>query len=122
MSTIWTKSAVSVASAALLAMAVLPAFAQSEETQPPTEMQAPPSEIDEQLPSDERQSKPKYSSETPRELRLPDRAMAAGKCRSGADTEAEAEEDCAAKLNCQPPTKVKCQYRGNNQDWICSCK
>ena len=112
MSSIVTKSAAIVASAALLSLAVVPAFAQPEEVQPPPE---------EVQPGAERQSMPKVTKETPGEMRLR-QARPPKKCRSGADTEAEAEEDCAPTLQCQPPAVVKCQYRSNNQDWICSCK
>ena len=115
-----TRSAVAVASAALIAMAVMPALAQPEETQaPPAETQTPPAETG----GDQMRSEPNYAKETPEGLRLRNEQMAgAARCRSGADTEAEAVEDCTAKLNCQPPTPtVKCSYRSNNQDWICRC-
>jgi len=117
-----TRSAVTVASAALIAMAVMPALAQPEETQPPpaeTQMEAPPAETG----GSQMRSEPNYAKETPEGMRLRNEQMAgAARCRSGADTEAEAVEDCTAKLNCQPPTPtVKCSYRSNNQDWICRC-
>jgi hypothetical protein len=115
MSPISTKFAICVACAALLSMTMPPASAQTETKPPPTEVQ-------EVLPQAERQSKPKYTDETPRELKLRDNEMAGKKCRSGAGTKAEAEEDCAKQLNCPAGTKVDCQYRQNNQDWICSCK
>lgn len=115
MSSNWTRSAVFAASAALISLAVVPAFAQ------PEELQSPPTEMPEVQPGTERVSKPKNGDDRALQLRKRDR-LAGRKCRSGADTEDEAEEDCAAQLNCQPPTTVKCQYRSNNQDWICSCK
>lgn len=117
MSSIWTKSAVFAASAALLSLAALPALAQPEEMQPPPEEVQP-----QEMPTGvERQSKPKVAKDTAQEMRLR-QARPPRKCRSGADTEDEAEEDCAPQLQCQPPAVVKCQYRPNNQDWICSCK
>ena len=121
MSTFLSRSAVCLASAALFAMAVVPALAQPEETQPPAEMQTetPPAETG----GNQMRSEPNYAKETPEGMRLRNQQMAgAARCRSGADTEAEAVEDCKAKLNCQPPTPtVKCSYRSNNQDWICRC-
>jgi hypothetical protein len=117
MSSIWTRPAVFVASAALISMAFVPALAQPEETSPPpAEVQAPQAE-----PGYQRQSRPRQTEETPEALKLRAQA-AAGKCRSGADTEAEAVEDCKSQLNCPAGTTVKCQYRQNHRDWICSCK
>ena len=122
MSSIWTKSTIVAVSAALISLTVVPALAQPNETQgPPVETQAPPSELENAMPGSERVSKPKYKRGTPQEYQLPQRALAK-KCRSGAGTRAEAEKDCAAQLNCPPGTAVNCQYRQNNQDWICSCK
>lgn len=113
MSSNWTRSAVFVASAALLSLAVVPALAQPEEVQ-----SSPAEEVQ---PGSERVSKP--SEETDSRARQLRQKMAPPRvCRSGADTEDEAEEDCGPVLQCQPPATVKCQYRSNNQDWICRCK
>lgn len=117
MSSVWTKSGLTAACAASLSLAAIPALAQPEEVQPPPEEVQP-----QETPyGAERQSKPKISRDTAQEMRLR-QARPPRKCRSGADTEDEAEEDCAPILQCQPPATVKCQYRSNNQDWICSCK
>jgi hypothetical protein len=115
----WTKSAAFAACAALISLAVVPALAQPEEVG----AQSPPAEVQEVQPGTERVSRPTYEEGTDRalQLRAGDR-MSGRKCRSGADSEAEAVEDCTAKLNCPAGTAVKCQYRSNNQDWICSCK
>ena len=122
MSSIWTRSAVTVASAALISMAFVPALAQPEETQsPPAETQAPPKETQQGKPGYERQSRPRQAEGTPEEYKLRAQA-AANRCRSGADNEAEAVKDCTSQLNCPAGTTVKCSYRSNNQDWICSCK
>ena len=116
MSSIWTKSALIVASAFLLSMAALPARgAQQPPPETAAETEVPP-------PGYEGQSRPRVGEDTPKELRLPDRAKAARRCRSGADTEAEAVEECTSQLNCPTGTTVKCQYRQNHRDWICSCK
>lgn len=120
MSAFPTRSAISIAAAALIAMAVMPALAQPQETQPPAETQtgAPPAETG----GSEMRSEPRYTDETPEGLRLRNQQAAPARCRSGADTEAEAVEDCTKTLNCQPPTPtVKCTRRPNNQDWICRC-
>jgi hypothetical protein len=122
MSSTRTKAAIAIACAALISTALVPAFARSG-TQPPppeTQTQAPPPET---MPAGtERQSKPEYGKDTPKQLRLRDNAAMGRRCRSGADNEAEAVEDCTAQLNCPAGTAVKCTYRPNNQDWICSCK
>lgn len=118
MSSIWTKPAVTFASAALISMALVPAFAQSES--PPAETQT---ETQTEQSGYERQSRPQQTEQTPEGLKL--RAQQAAppkKCRSGAATEAEAVKDCTPVLQCPAGTTVKCQFRQNNQDWICSCK
>jgi len=116
MASFLTRSTVSLASAALIAMAVVPAFAQPEETPPP-----PPEEMP--MPDHGMRSEPANTETSPEGMRLRKQQQAApARCRSGADTEAEAVEDCKKTLNCQPPTPtVKCSYRSNNQDWICRC-
>lgn len=115
MSTFLTRSAISVASAALIAMAVVPALAQPEETPPPSEEMP--------MPDSGMRSQPSETETPPEGMRLRKQQMAgAARCRSGADTEAEAVEDCKGQLNCQAPTPtVKCSYRSNMQDWICRC-
>jgi len=118
MSSFLTRPAIVVVSAALISLAVVPALGQPEETQPPAETQggAPPPETGGQ------RSEPRYTKETPEGMRLRNQQAAPARCRSGADTEAEAVEDCEKTLNCQPPTPtVKCTRRPNNQDWICRC-
>jgi hypothetical protein len=110
------KATLLLASAALLSMAVVPALAQQE-------TQAPPTEIQELPAKPERQSKPVVTKETPRELQLHGRAkMPPRRCHSTAGTKTEAEKDCAPILQCPAGTAVNCQYRQNNQDWICSCR
>lgn len=112
MSSNWTRSAVFAASA-LISLAVVPALAN------PQEVQSPPAE--EVQPGTERVSKPSEQAD-PRARKLRQKLAPPRVCRSGADSEKEAEEDCAPILQCQPPATVKCQYRSNNQDWICRCK
>lgn len=122
MSSMWTKSAAFAVSAALISLAFVPALAQPEEVgaqSPPAEVQ----EVQELQPVTERVSRPKNEegADPALKLRKPE-TMSGRRCRSGADTEAEAVEDCTAQLNCPAGTTVKCGYRPNNQDWICSCK
>lgn len=125
MSSISIKPAVVIACAALISVAVVPALAQDVPQAPPaeTQTQAPPAETVGLPTTAARESKPVVTKETPRELQLRKRAMAPPrKCKSDAATKADAIAYCAPILQCAAGTTTDCQYRQNNQDWICSCK
>lgn len=119
MASFLTRSTVSLASAALIALAVVPAFAQPDETPPPPpeEMQPPPAETG----AGEMRSRPTNTDTAPEGMRLAPQAQPPSVCRSEHDTRAEAEAYCGPILQCQPPTVVKCNKRPNFQDWICRC-
>jgi hypothetical protein len=119
-----TKPAALIISAALMSFAFVPALAQNEPRTGTTETQAqsPPTEI-EQLPSSTApKSKPVETKDTPRELRLRPNAMPPRRCRSDAAKKEDAIAYCSTVLQCPSGTTTDCQYRSNNQDWICQCK
>ena len=117
------KAAVFLVSAALISFAVVPALAQGDPAQPTETAQAPPAEATELPTKAEPQSKPVVTNGTPRELQLyPHGRMAPRRCHSTAGTKADAEAYCGPILQCTSGTVVSCQFRQNNQDWICSCK
>ena len=120
MSSIWTKSAVVAASTALISLAFVPALAQPAEIQPSVEeVQPPPEEV--VPPGEVRQSRPRETEGTPRELRLGGQ-NAAGVCTTKADNAEDAAIACTKNLNCTPPAKPVCQERRNFQDYRCVCK
>lgn len=105
----WTRTVIAAASAMLLSTAAFAVAATGNPEQPPAEIGG--------------QSRPAAETEgKSRAYELRQQGTAPKKCRSGASTEAEAVQDCTKILNCPAGTAVKCSYRSNNQDWICSCK
>ena len=105
----WTRTAIAAASAMLLSTAAFGLAATGNPEQPPSETGG--------------QSRPvETEGKQSRAYELRQQGTAPNKCRSGASTEAEAVRDCTTVLNCPSGTTVKCSYRSNNQDWICSCK
>lgn len=104
----WTRTVIAAASAMLLSTAAFAVAATGNPEQPPAETGG--------------QSRPVETQGKSRAYELRQQGTAPKKCRSGADNEAEAVKDCTASLNCPAGTTVKCSYRSNNQDWICSCK
>ena len=120
MSSIWTRSAVTIASAALISMAFIPALAQPEETQPPPEeVQAPPNET---MPREVRQKD--RVSRPSSEVGLA-RLQAGGRlCYSDAIQKGDAQKECddawkAAGHTCKFP--APCNYDKNRQEWRCTC-
>lgn len=117
MSSMWMKSALLVATAALLPLAVTPAIGQRQDAG----AQSVPAETQEVLPGTERQSKPVETEGTPKELRLRN-DNAVGVCTTKADSPGEAAENCKKNLNCQPPAAPDCKRRPNFDDYRCTCK
>ena len=115
MSSIWTRSTVVAAAAALVSLAIVPALAQTEET--------PPSEVPEMPSGSDRYSRPSDNAENVDALRLrAAQAAAANICISAEEKEADAVKACSTQLNCTPPKTTKCQKRQNFNDWRCTCK
>lgn len=117
MSSMWMKSAAVVVAAALLPLATATAIAKRQAADAPSVS----AETQEMLPGAERQSKPRETEATPKELRLRD-DNAVGVCITKADSEGEAVENCTTKLACQPPAAPSCKRRPNFDDYRCVCK
>lgn len=114
---IWMKSTAVVGAAMLVPLALAPAIAQGQGAG----AQSVPVEMVDESPGAERQSKPRASGDTPKELRLRN-DNAVGICITKADSEGEAVENCTTKLACQPPAAPSCKRRPNFDDYRCVCK